>query len=284
MIPTPDSSPPRLRVAALALFCGLAAPALAATPVAPAAPPTYADLATLADAAAIVARVRVASQAPVPTERAPGLRAGHFRLYIEAETVAALSAPAALPARLAYLLDVPADPKGRAPKISKREFAVFARPVAGRPGELQLVAPSAQLAWTPELEQRLRPIVSEFAAADVAPRVTGVRDVLSSAGNLAGESETQIFLATASGAPAAITVIRRPGQPPRWGVSWSELIDQSALAPAKETASWFRLACTLPRDLPADTNAAADPADRARAEEDYRLVMASLGQCTRNLE
>lgn len=255
----------------------------AADPVASPPAATYADLATLADGAPLAVRVRVKDQAPVPAERAPGLAAGHARLYIEAQTLALLAGSAALPESLRYLVDVRLDAKGKAPKLKKQEFVLFARPVAGRPGELQLVGPRAQLAYSPALEARLRPVLTGILAADAPPRVTGVRDVLSSAGNLAGESETQIFLATASGAPAALTVVRRPGMAPRWGVSWTELVDQSAEAPARETLGWFRLACALPRTLPTGANLAADPADRARAAQDYRFVIDQLGPCERTL-
>lgn len=266
-----------------AVPCPLAAQAAPAAVAAPAAP-TYADLATLSDAAPLTARVRVRSQAVVPPDRAPGLAGGRVRLYVEAQTLAVLSGAAALPESLRYLVDVPVGAKGKPPKLKKRDMLVFARPVAGRPGEIQLIAPDAQLAWSAETESRLRPILAALAAPDVRPRVTGVRDVLSSSGNLAGESETQVFLATATGAPAALTVIRRPGMAPRWGVSWGELVDQSAASADPATIAWFRLACSLPARLPDAANLGTEPADRARAAEDYRFVIGQLGPCTRNLQ
>ena len=257
----------------------------AALPLAAQAPsvPTYADLATLADGAPLAVRVKVKDQAVVPAERAPGLAAGHARLYVEAQTLAVLAGSAALPESLRYLVDVPLDAKGKPPKLKKREFVLFARPVAGRPGELQLIGPRAQLPHTAVLEARLRPVLAAFLAADAPPRVTGVRDVLSSEGNLAGESETQVFLSTAGGEPAALTVVRRPGMAPRWGVSWTELVDQSAQAPQRDTPAWYRLACALPPTLPARAQVAEDPEDRARAARDYRFVIEQLGPCARNL-
>ena len=197
--------------------------------------------------------------------------------------MALLAGSAALPESLRYLVDVPLDAKGKPPKLKKQEFVLFARPVAGRPGELQLIGPGAQLAHTAALEARLRPVLAAFLASDAPPRVTGVRDVLSSEGNLAGESETQVFLVTASGEPAALTIVRRPGMAPRWGVSWTELVDQSAAAPQRDTPAWFRLACALPPTLPARAQVAEDPADRARAARDYRFVIEQLGPCARNL-
>lgn len=249
----------------------------------PAPEPSYADLATLADGAPLAVRVKVTRQAAVAADRAPGLAAGHARLYVEARTLALLSGRAALPEALRYLVDVPLDAKGKPPRLRKQEFVLFARPVPGRPGELQLMGPRAQLAHTPALEARLRPILAAFLAPGSPPRITGVRDVLSSTGNLAGESETQIFLATASGEPAALTVVRRPGMTPRWGVSWTELVDQAARPAAPDTLAWFRLACALPRSLPPAANFAADVADRERAAADYRFVIEQLGPCTRNL-
>lgn len=275
--------PPSPLTAALAGALFSAVPLSAAEPVAPPPAPTYADLASIADTAALVVRVRVKEQAAVPAERAPGLAPAHARLYVEAQTLALLSGTTALPESLRYLVDVPLDAKGKTPKLKKQEFILFARPVPGRPGEIQLAGPRAQLRHNPELEQRLRPVLAALAAADAPARVTGVRDVLSSVGNLAGESETQIFLTTAGGEPAALTVVRRPGMAPRWGVSWTELVDQSARPPARETIAWYRLACALPGALPGRANLASDPADRARAAQDYRFVIEQLGPCARNL-
>lgn len=276
-------SRPRPLLAPAALVLAVLAGGGARAQNAPAPEPTYADLATLADSAPVALRVRVKEQAVVPAERAPGLAAGHARLYVEAQTLAVLAGRGALPEAVRYLVDVPLGARGKPPRLKKQEFLLFARPVPGRPGELQLAGPRAQLAYSPALEARLRPILTALAAADAPPRVTGVRDVLSSAGNLAGESETQIFLATASGAPAALTVVRRPGMAPRWGVSWTELVDQSAQPAPRDTIGWYRLACALPAALPPGANLADDPADRARAAQDYRFVIEQLGPCQRSL-
>ena len=268
--------------AAFAASFGATAANAAPAPATPAVIPTYADLAALADTAPLAVRAKVKTQVTVPADRAPGLAAGHARLYVEAQTLALLSGSGTLPETLRYLVDVPLDAKGKAPKLKKQEVVLFARPVAGRPGELQLTGPRAQLPYSAQLEARLRPVLSAFLAADVPPRITGVRDVVSSVGNLAGESETQIFLSTPRGDPAALTVIRRPGMAPRWGVSWTELVDQAAQPAQKDTVAWYRLACALPRTLPASANLAPDPADRARAAQDYRFVIDQLGPCQRN--
>ncbi len=253
----------------------VAAPALATGP-------TYADLVDLAERAPLVVRARIKQQAQVSAERAPGLAPGFARLYIEAETLALLSGDMPIGEALRYLVDVPLDSRGKPPKLRKQEVLLFARPVPNRPREVQLVYPRAQLVATPELETRLRPVLKQLASADRPPVVTGVRDVLSIAGTLTGESETQLFLDTANDGPVSVTVVRRPGMEPRWGVSWTEIVDQAARPPEAGTLAWYRLACALPERLPAEANLARDEKSRARAVEDYALVMASLGPCERN--
>ncbi|MHA6332520.1 hypothetical protein ACXYL9_02460 [Qipengyuania sp. CAU 1752] len=242
---------------------------------------TWTDIADLSDAAKMVVRVKIKKQAELKPERAPGLAPGYTRLYIEAETLALIAGSAPVGESLRYLVDVPLTAKGKAPKLKKSEFVLFARPVPTRPGEIQLVSPNAQLPWTPMLEQRLRPVLAQLAAPSAPPVVVGIRDALSVAGNLSGESETQIFLATANGAPVALSVVRRPGSPPAWGVSYSEIVDQAVRAPQPQTLNWYRLACFLPRELPGSAHLSQDRADRARADNDYRYVLEQLGTCNR---
>lgn len=243
--------------------------------------PTYSDLVDLAEAAQLVVRAQVRRQAEVRPDRAPGLAPGHARLFIEADTQALIAGTVPVGERLRYLVDVPRDGRGRVPRLRRETVLLFARPVAGRPGELQLVDPSAQLVATPALEARVREVVAATLAPGRPPVVTGIVDVLSMPGNLAGESETQLFLRTASGAPASITVIRRPGQNPRWGVSWSELVDQAASPPARDTLAWQRLACGLPDTLPPDADLARNPSAQRQAAEDYQLIRRELGPCGR---
>ena len=242
---------------------------------------TYADLASLVEAAPVVARVQVRDQAALKPVRAPGVAPGDVRLYLETRTEAALKAPAALGETFAYLVDVPADAKGKAPKLKKQSVLVFARPVPGNPGQLQLVEPDAQIAADPQTEGRVRAIIAEFAKADAPPRITGVRDAMSVAGNLAGESETQLFLDTADGTPVSLTVLRRPGMPPSWGVAWTELVDQAARPPEPGTLAWYRLACSLPAELPRRAFLQREAAAQAQARADYALVLEQLGPCER---
>lgn len=242
---------------------------------------TYADLADLAEKASLVALVTVRDQATVEPERAPGLAPGHARLYVEAQTGALLAGRAAIGESLAYLVDVPLDAKGKVPKLKKQRFLVFADPVPGRPGQLQLADPGAQLRADPATEQLARTVLAAVADTGAPPRVTGIGNAMSVPGNLAGESETQIFLDTEGGAPVSLTVIRRPGMEPQWGVSWSEIVDQSARAPARESLEWYRLACFLPGELPAGAYLQAEPAPRRQAGEDYRFIVEQLGGCPR---
>ena len=258
--------------------------AAAAPPPRTVAPqPTYADLADLADAAELVVHIAVAKAVPLPPERASSVAPGHVRLYVEGKTRALIAGRAPLGQAVRYLVDVPGDAKGKPPKLKKREFLLFAKPVPGAPADLKLVGPTAQLVYDPALAARLRPILAELAAADAAPVVTGVRDALSVPGTLVGESETQVFLATPGGEPVSLTVVRRPGMAPAWGVSYSEIVDQAARPPVRDTLAWYRLACFLPAQLPARANLAQDSASRGRAAEDYAFVIRELGPCTRTL-
>lgn len=245
--------------------------------------PTYADLATLSDAAELVVRVQIRKTTALKPDRAPGLAPGFARLYVEANTVALIAGRSGVGAAVTYIVDVPLDAKGKVPKLKKREFVLFARGVPGRAGTLQLIGPAAQLDYTPALEARLRPILTELYSPDAAPRITGVSDALAVPGTLTGESETQIFLATENRSPVSITVLRRPGQRVQWGVSWGEIIDAAARPPSPESLRWYRLACALPAQLPSGANLARDAEERRLAAGDYAFVRQALGPCERQI-
>jgi hypothetical protein len=284
---TPVFKPMMAAMLALATMVGMPQIALAQAPTqletAATNRPTYADLATFSDAADLVMRVQIRRQTALKPDRAPGLAAGFARLYIEASTVALIAGRSSVGPTMAYLVDVPLDAKGKVPKLKKQEFVVFADPVPGRPAEVRLVAPNAQLAYSPELEARLRPILTELFGAEVPPRITGISDALAVAGTLTGESETQVFLATENRDPVSLTILRRPGQRPQWGVSWGEIIDSSARPPAPETLRWYRLACSLPGQLPSNANLAREADARRLAAQDYAFVIQELGPCERRL-
>ncbi len=259
---TPTASPP-------ALTPGLT-PAL-----------TYADLADLAAGTPTVVRAKIRSTAPVEAARAPGLRPGHARLYVEARTVALIAGPPLAGDSLRYLHDVALDARGKVPKRPKGDVILFGRTSPARPGDLQLVAPDAQIAWSPETEARLKAVLGELLAADAPPPVRGVREAIYVPGTLAGEGETQLFLATGDGEPASITVVHRPGAGPRWSVSFSEVLDAGGAPPPRDTLAWYRLACFLPPRLAPQAHVSANAADRAQAAADYSFVLDALGPCPR---
>ena len=258
-------------------------PVLTPPPLSPALSPfSYADLADLADAAPLVVRVQPRKIARLEPARAKGLGAGMARLYIEAKTEALVAGRTPLGETLHYLVDVPLDPRGKLPVLKKKSVVLFARAVPGRAGELQLIAPDAQLLWDGALDGRLRAILAELLAAGAPPPIAGLREAIHVSGNLAGEGETQLFLATANGEPAAITVNRSPGQPPRWSVSFSEVLEQASPVPARDSLPWYRLACFLPPELPADVTLSGNQQDRELAAADYAYVLRQLGACPRN--
>jgi hypothetical protein len=260
----------------------------AAAPRGPAAPvmpePTYADLVDLADSAPLVVRVTIRSQAQLEPERSRGVRPGWARLYLTGRVEGLLFGKTSVNADQAWLADIPLDGRGRPPKLTKTNVLLFARPVPGRPGELQLVTPDAQVPWTPERETQVRAIIAELLHPEAPPGVRGVREAINVAGSLAGEGETQLFLAAENGAPVAVTVTRRGGQPPRWSASFSEVVTVDDRPPALNSLAWYRLACFLPPTLPPSANLSETPTERNQAVADYALVMRELGPCTRNRE
>lgn len=281
-------SPPRRRLTLAAVFA-LAAIlpdssvfAQSAPPPADLGPgPTYADLADLSGASPVVAIVTVKKVAPLSPERAGDVAPGHARVYIEAQT-AALLVGSGLGESVSYLADVPLDARGKVPKLKKQQMLLFARTVPGRPGDLALVARDAQVDWSPAREAVTRAILTAMLAPDAPPKVAGVREALFTPGNLAGEGETQIFLSTPASQTISVSVVRRPGQAPRWGVSLGDIVDQAARPPARDTLMWYRMACFLPHALPARANISEPGWQAQQAAADYAFVMTQLGPCPRS--
>ncbi len=251
------------------------APAISAAPSA-----TYADLADLADSATLVARAQVRKLAQLEPVRARGVRPGWGRFYAEAKTGALLAGNTILGESLRYLVDLPLDGRGKPPRLKKVTVLLFAREVPGRPGEVQLVAPDAQVVWDAASEAKLRAILTELVAPGAPTGITGVREAIHVPGTLAGEGETQIFLNTRDGSAASLAIRRQGNGPTGWGVSFSELLD-GGKPPARETLAWYRLACFLPSALPRGVNLSESPEDKAAAEADYRMVMGELAPCPR---
>jgi len=243
--------------------------------------PGYADLADLVLASPVIADATIRSAARIKGAEAAGLAPGLSRFYVEADVAALIRGAAGLPPRVGYLVDVAPDARGRVPKLKKARVLIFARTVPGSPDQLQLSAPDAQLAWTPSLDARVREIGRAALAADAPPAITGVASAFHVAGSLPGEGETQLFLRTADQRPVSLSILRRPGERPRWSVALGEIVDEGAGPPARDTLLWYRLACDLPAALPAESVASLEPADAAIAQEDYRFVIDSLGPCGR---
>jgi hypothetical protein len=244
---------------------------------------TYVDLADLALAAPVVAHVRVERSDVLSERETPGIRAGHRRFLIEASLVALIRGDGGLPQRVRYLVDLPNDERGRRQRIRRgTEYLVFATRAPGEPDELRLTAPDAQLPFSPETAAQLRDILGESLAGDAPPPIVGIGRAFHVPGSLPGESETQFFLLAGDDRPISVSVLRRPGEQPRWSVALGELVDNAAAAPRPNTLLWYRLACTLPRTLPAESLSEAGAGEAEAIRADYRLVLEALGPCTRN--
>ncbi|WP_375420351.1 hypothetical protein [uncultured Sphingomonas sp.] len=246
-----------------------------------AAGPSYADLADLVIAAPVIADATIRSATLIKGPEAANVTPGHARFYAEADVAALIRGLDGIAPRIGYVVDVPLDARAKPPKLKKQRVLLFARPVSGSPGQVQLVGASAQLAWSADSDARTRRIAGELAAAEAPPAITGVGNAFHVPGALPGEGETQIFLTTADNRPVSLSILRRPGEQPRWAVALSEIVDEAAAPPARDTLLWYRLACTLPAALPERSTASLEAADASVAREDYAVVIAALGACGR---
>ena len=243
---------------------------------------TYADIADLVIASPLVIDAAIQSTAKIKGADAATVPPGITRFYVEADVLALVRGPGAIPPRVGYLLDVAPDADGRLPKLKKARVLLFARPVSGRPDQVQLVTPSAQLAWDPASAALVGRVVGEALSNEAPPVVTGIGNAFHVAGSLPGEGETQIFLTTADRRPVSLSILRRPGEQPRWAVALSEIVDDAAAPPRRDTLLWYRLACTLPPVLPESATTSLAEADAVVAREDYRFVINALGPCARS--
>ncbi|MDO6414808.1 hypothetical protein Q4F19_10495 [Sphingomonas sp. BIUV-7] len=235
-------------------------------------------MADMALAAPIVVAATIVKATALKGETAVGVPAGRTRYLIEAHADALIAGRAELPETIRYLADLPIAKK--TPKLKGQQVLLLAAP-GSRPGEIRLIGPHAQLARTTADETRLRSILSAAVAPDAPPAVTGIGHAFHVAGSLPGEGETQIFLKTPDNRPISLSILRRPGETPRWAVALSELTDASAAPPAPDTLLWYRLACGLPRTLPGNATEGLQPADATIASEDYQTVLSGLGACRR---
>lgn len=254
--------------------------ASAPLPAAPVVSPfSYADVADLASAAPLVIDARIRSASVLPPERAPGIAAGIARVYVEADVVALIRGAGPLAARVAWLVDLPRDTRGRPPKLNKQRVLLFARPVST--SQVALVAPDAQLAWDAATEALTRRIIGEIVKPDAPGEATGIANGFHQAGTLPGEGESQFFVETRGGEPLTLSVISAPGRPRRWAAAFGEIVDGAAAVPARDTLGWYRLACGLPRALPRGALVGAGPTEQTAAAADYRFILDQLGECRR---
>jgi hypothetical protein len=245
--------------------------------------PSYADLADLSLAAPVAAHVRLRRAVTLKPAEAGAVTPGKSRFYVEADVLSLIKGAEGLPAQVSYLADLPLGPNGKPQRPPKKsEYIVLAERVTRRPAELRLVAPDAQLPFTPERAATLRDILREAANPSAAPRITGIGKAFHVPGSLPGESETQVFLQTADGRPVSLSVLRRPGESPRWALALGEMVDDAAEAPRPNSLLWYRLACTLPSALPPQSLGEAEAEHRPAIQADYRLVLDQLGPCARS--
>ncbi|WP_316251069.1 hypothetical protein [Sphingomonas sp. JC676] len=186
----------------------------------------------------------------------------------------------ALPARISYVAEIPLNARGKLPKLKKQRVVLFAGPVAARADQIQLTGLDGQLAWSADLDAQVRGITKDVLAADAPPAITGIGNTFHVPGSLPGEGETQVFLQTSTGTPVSLQILRRPGEQTRWSVSLGDIVDNGAGPPKPATLLWYRLACGLPREIPAESLSAEEPANAAAARADYALVLRELGPCT----
>lgn len=273
--------------ASACLTLGVCAPASISAQPRPASaaqtarPISYADAADLSIGTAIVAHIRIRTAERIKATPAIFVPQARARFVVTADVIALIRGTGGLPPQIRYLVDVPTDAKGKPPKLKKAEMMVFGIPVPKRNGEIQLIAPDAQVPIVPGLAERVRAIILASTRPDAPPRITGVGDAFHVAGSLSGQGETQIFLVADDGRPTSLSIWREPGLKPRWAVSLDEIVDAGAGPPERDTLLWYRLACFLPPVLPVESVATLDPESARTAAEDYRIVLAGLGKCGR---
>lgn len=278
----------RTGIGALLALLAVTAPAVLAqrravpvpAPVAEPAPP-YAAVADLVLRSPVIVDSTIRSAEKLKGPEAVGAPPGYARLYVQADVLALVRGTDSVPARIGYILDVLPDSSGKIPKFRKLRVLLYARPVPRTANQIQLTGPDSQRAWTPALDALSRRIATEALAANAPPEVTGVGNAFHVPGSLPGEGETQIFLTTRDTRPVSLSILRRPGQQPSWAVSLTEIVDESAAPPARDTLLWYRLACALPAQLPTAAVEKMSEADAANAIRDYGFVLRSLGPCTR---
>jgi hypothetical protein len=241
---------------------------------------SYADVADVVVIAPLIVDVTIRKLTVVPTQQAVGVPPTVQRMLVEADVMALLRSPDGIAGNVRFLLDVPRDAKGKLPKLKKQRMFLFANKVAGMPGTIRLVRPNALAEWSAATDSLVRAITREAVQLDAPQAITTLTSAFHSPRDIIGEGDTQIFLNTAKGQPYSINVSSRAGKK-SWTVSTSDLIEEGASAPKRNTLLWYRLACGMPPQLSAEQIESADAENAARAQADYAFVIQSLGKCDR---
>lgn len=268
------------RVGAVLMVAATTPAAAQPAPAVPPSPYSYADVADHAVTAATIIDARIRRVREVEPARATGVAAGDVRFYVEGEVIAALYGREPVARRVAWLVDLPRDGQGRAPRIQRQRVLLFARPVTNA-AQLVLVSSRAMIPWDAQVEAHARSIAGELARGNVPPAITGISQAFHVAGTVSGEGETQIFLSTNSGNPISLSILRRPGQQRAWAAAFGEIVDEAAAAPRPGTIGHYRLACGLPGTLPRSALSDASASDAATASDDYAFVRSRVGACIR---
>ena len=258
-----------------------AQPAPAAAFAVPAANSSYADIADIVVISPLILDGQIRKVTKLPPTQTADVPANIQRVLIEADITALIRGDDGFAAKARFLLDLPKDAKGKIPKLQKRRYFILGSKVANMPGTLKLSRPDALVEWSETNDATLRGITREAVQLGAAQSVSAITGAFHTPGTVIGESETQIFLRMASGDPISISVLSRPGQSKRWAVSTGDVIDESAVAPSRNTLLWYRLACGLPRTLDARLVESTEQRAVAGAQADYRFVLESLGSCGR---
>jgi hypothetical protein len=241
----------------------------------------YADIADLVVIAPMIVDAKIRKATKIRPDQAIGVPLNRQRLLIDADVIALIRGQNGVTGKVRFVIDVPKNARGKIPKLPKQRVFIMANSVNGRPGQLQLVQPDGLIQYSPENDAMVRAITQEAVMLDAPQKVTGVTSAFHRPGTVIGEGHTQIFLATPDRQPISISVVSSPDAPKQWSVSTSELIEETNSTPARYTLLWYRLACGLPRALPADLVQSGDGNNAARAQADYKFVVNALGPCGR---
>ncbi len=261
-------------------------PVHSATPTAggfavPADNAAYVDIADLVTISPLIIDAKVRKTTKISIEQAIGVPQNLQRLLVEADVMALICGLNGSPASVKFVLDVPKDERGRIPKLKKQRFFILGDNVKGHPDQVRLSRPDSLVQYSPANDAMLRSITKEAVMLDAPQKITGVASAFYSPGTVVGEGNTQIFLRTQNRQPFTISVASAPGQPKRWSVSTSELIEETTSVPRRNTLLWYRLACGLPKYLPSELVESGGGENAARAQDDYNAVIEALGPCGR---